>query len=858
MGRPVTLVERELQLQALEGVFDVSSQESVVLVSGEAGHGKTSLIQTCVDRIDHRYRIMSAACEPLSIPAAFAPLFELIDELPSDLQDDVRTATGRMPVYAGMLDLLKNDRVVLVLEDLHWADEATMGLARYLGRRVGATDSRLILSFRAEELDVNPRLRLVVADLGHAAVRIEVPALTLGGVRELAFDTGIDPEKLYQTTLGNPFFVEEVLGQPELEVPPSIQTAVMASAQMLPDQAGEILDLIALSPEGLSSETLEELGDPGGVHTDLAFQRRLVTSYRNHITCRHELIRQSLLQSLPPARARRLHGRLLSVLERLAVDSTDVARLAFHSIGAEDRTRAVSYSIRAAEDASRAGAHREAAFHLDNVLEYEELLSEPEKSKWFLQAAKEHLFINHFDRAVALSRRRLEFADSAVEEARGRAWVAFFESRLNNYSAALSESQRSIELLRQGPPTEELALALQVAASMTGVLGESIEAIQLGKEALDTARLVGSVDIEVNTLTTLGTTRWFEGDGDGMALVEEAARLGVEADVGEFAARALNNLGVISWYDWDLAEAKTRYDQLMEYCSGNELEAWYMAGVISSASVGVDAGTWEEVDSALETVWGQRTCYSSEIEILTTAATLRIRRNDPGADDMARSVFARVDRFDGPDEAVAACVMAMQGVWTGVLPADEVADRYQNLLGEDNMECFLRSHLAYWAHRLGWEPPGGEISGAPALELSGLVDEAVNAWEEMGYPVHAAVTAATVPDADLGSIFATLTAMGAEGVLKGLRRELQRRGIERIPRGERATTRQHPGGLTNREAEVLALLTVGRSNAGIANDLYISEKTASHHVSSVLTKLGVSSRGEAAALAVANGWAGPK
>jgi DNA-binding CsgD family transcriptional regulator len=852
---PVSLVERERQLGALDEAFAEPSSGAAVLIAGEAGFGKTSLLEVFLRGLDHRYRIMSAACEPVGIPTGFAPLFELLDDFPDELASDIRTGVGRATVYAEMLDFVKNDRVILIIEDVHWADEATLGLVRYLGRRIGVTGSRLIVTYRSEELDFNPPLRLVVADLGPNAIRIDLPPLTVVGVTQLVDGLGLDPEAIHAATLGNPFFVDEVVRHPAMDLPPNIENAVLANAGKLPAVTLEFLRTVALSPDGVALAHVEDLGDDTGAHTDLGFQRRLLVANRGRIACRHELIRQSLVSSIPPATTQRLHKRLLSSLEEKAGGSAVTARLAYHAIGAKDPGKSRDYSLQAARDAAASGAHREAAFHYANALEYAESMDGETLGETLLRAAQEHSVINAFDTAVKLARRRLDLAASPEEAGRARAWVAFFESRKNDMTATRAEAEAAIDVLRVHSPTEELALALAVLSWVEVAQANWDRAVVAGDEALDVARRTGSVGTEIFAATNAGTARWLLGDRAGFEQVEQAAHLGIASDGGEFTAKAINNLGAIALEAGNLHEARRWFTQLMEYTSTHELDAWYIAAVSTMCLINVASGRFEDADRDLEIVSGQKTCFQTEIETLVVAARLRMRRGDPGAAELSEEAFRRVHGFADHQSQVLGCVLAMEGAWLGVIPLDEAMSHYEELRRSSTIahDRSGQVQLTFWAHRLGVELPEWEPLGRIALELSGRPDEASAKWEKGGFAVESAIVRSMTPEVDLDAIFAELTRIGAQGVVRGLRNELQRRGVQRIPRGHRPDTRANLAGLTRRELEVLQLVSTGLSNAAIADELFISVKTAGHHVSSVLSKLGVSSRGQAAAHAVAKG-----
>lgn len=852
------LVEREEQLEALQSVIAGSDDAGkVVLLSGEAGFGKTSILKVALDALDHRHTVLFSACEPVGIPVAFAPLFDLLDAFPADLRQDLRNGSSRSVVHAGMLDLLKNDHVVLVIDDLHWGDEATMGLIRYLGRRISATNSTLIATYRSEEVDLAHPFRMVVADLGRDAARIELPPLSVSGVAQLSLGIDVDPEELHAATLGNPFFVEEVLRNRGTDLPPTVQNAVLSSAAQLPEPGLEILHLAALGTDGVDLALLLAEYPGAGACIDQAVQRKLLVVERGRARCRHDLIRESLNHALPPVMKQRLHQRLLGFLENGSTDSPDIAKLAYHSLGAGDVDKGFEYSVQAARAARKAGAHRQAAFHFSNAVESGASGVPDEKlTDVLLEAAQEHCLINAFDTAVELSARRVGRMTSEFELAKARAWNAYFHSRQNDLSAVRREANLAVEVLRSRPSSLELALALAAIAWVDLVEGKWKEAIRLGDEAVAIAREADAPNVEVHAATTAGTARSYLDDRRGLVEVAAAVELGTTTEAEEFASRAMNNLGLINLEAGFLNEARLHFDRLIEYTTAHQLDAWYIAALATRAWINVMAGRWFEADLDLERVLGQRTCIQTELEVLVTAASLRARRGDPGSTEAIEAALGRIEGSADIVNLVLGCALALEGSWIGVIPLDVAREWYEGVCTTPALADYRsgRSILAFWARRLDLEPPAGSISGPAGREWAGAVDEAAEAWEHKSFPVHAAVTRAMVPGADLNAVFSDLSSLGAEGVLRGLRRELKRRGVRPIPRGTRPATRVNPAGLTDRQLEVLELMASGFSNSAISEELFISEKTAGHHVSAVLSKLNASSRLQAVATAHANGW----
>ena len=228
----VELVERAGLLVELRALLAQARGGSgrVVLLGGEAGVGKTSLIREFVAG-EPGLRVLWGSCEPLVTPEPLGPFHDMPEIAPAILQSE-----SRIELLGAILDQLRTPPgTVLIVEDAHWADEASLDVLRYLGRRVYATPGMLVLTFRDDEASPGSPLRSVIGDLATApgCRRLHVPPLSAAAVAELADGIAVDAGRLHATTGGNPFFVTEVLAAPGWTVPPTIGDAVLARVARL-------------------------------------------------------------------------------------------------------------------------------------------------------------------------------------------------------------------------------------------------------------------------------------------------------------------------------------------------------------------------------------------------------------------------------------------------------------------------------------------------------------------------------------------------------------------------------------------------------------------------------------------------
>jgi predicted ATPase len=331
------LLERSEQLSALEVRLDEVVEDGLghlVLVRGEAGIGKTALLRQFCAGLPRRVRPLWCGCDPLFTPRPLGPLLDVADEIGGALGAQLGEAAKPHEVAAALLgELGLTAPAVLVVEDIHWADEATLDVLRIVSRRVRTLPLLVIASYREEQLERTHPLRLVLGELAglEAITRMDLDALSGEAVQLLAESSSLDHDELHARTAGNPFFVTEALAAASERIPDTVRDAVLARAARLRPAARSLLDAVSVVPQRAETWLIEALLDvPAGAMQE-CLTSGMLRADAVGVAFRHELARLAIEDSIAPDERVAFHRRALSALADPAGGAPDLARLAHHA-----------------------------------------------------------------------------------------------------------------------------------------------------------------------------------------------------------------------------------------------------------------------------------------------------------------------------------------------------------------------------------------------------------------------------------------------------------------------------------------------------------------------------------------------
>ena len=408
------LVERTSFLQMLAEYAGEAKQGDgrLVLVSGESGIGKTALVETFQQQVKGA-RWLWGACDGLLTPRPLGPLFDIGAQVGGEFGGLCRRGAQRDQLFAAFLAEIRSPGTltVAVIEDVHWADEATIDLLSFLGRRLGRMTVLLLATYRDDELGDDHPLRVVLGDLAtqRATRRMRLPPLSAEAVRALAAVRDVDGGELYRVTGGNPFYVSEILAGGWPSVPPTVRDAV--GARLARSSAGtrRAVEAAAVIGTRVDRALLSSVLAGSFAAVDECVTTGILVPDGMGLRFRHELIRMAVHTSIAPHRQAELHARLLAGLEERG--DADPALLAHHADGAGDREAVLRHAPQAARRSSGLGAHREAAAQYERALRFADNDDRPALATLHEGTAGEYALLDRWEEAerelgIALELRR--------------------------------------------------------------------------------------------------------------------------------------------------------------------------------------------------------------------------------------------------------------------------------------------------------------------------------------------------------------------------------------------------------------------------------------------------------------------
>ncbi len=848
------LLEREGLLESLgEGLREAArGKGSMVLIAGEAGAGKTSLVRALVDSLDDSTLVVEGACDPLTTPRPLSPLHDFAAD-PDSGFSGLEFDRDPIEIFNEVLDRLKHTvrPVMMVVEDVHWADEATLDFLRFIGRRLTVSRAMLVCTYRDDEVGPDHPLRpvlgqLIPLDWTH---RLNVSPLSLAAVTQLASGRAFDPRDLMRLTDGNAFFVTEILASGE-SLPATVQEAVLARVAQLDERPRRVVEGVSVAPRSLDMGHAASIVGGRLDDIDAALAAGVLVGDGHSLRFRHELARSAVEEWLPPARRLGLHMRMLGLLEE--DQDPDLARLAHHAVHAGRSDLIIEYAPRAGEEAARRGARREAVSFYRAALDHADdlgadrtadlrvklgaelrLLDEPDAAETELRLA-----IDHYRKSGDV-----EHLADALGQLQGALW------NLRRFEEGWDATDEAITLLRPLGASEALGMTLYRIAHNHMLARHGQLAFTHIEDARQVADEIDSEELDWLVLMMTGCIHIVVGDADeGMGLLGESVARADALDNPRLLAIGLSMLGSGGGEARRYEAAIPALERGIE--QGLATDADYSVAYNRSwlARIAFEQGRWDHTVELAHLV--DRTTLQREgiayITAMSALGRVRVRRGDPGGLALLDEMVALARSHELQHGWNAICGRA-EHFWLKGEPEqalDELAPAYERALDTDSE--WAHGEIGFWMWRVGAikGPPDGAAEPF-ALQMSGDWRAAAETWQGIGCPYEVAMALADGREQAKLEALEILDWLGARPLADRLRSQLRESGVGSIPRGPTKRTLSNPAGLTTRQLEVLRLIADGHSNTKIADELYISKKTVEHHVSAIYTKLDVNSRHEA-------------
>lgn len=859
----VRLLERDAELELLRAaVADAArGRGCAVLVGASAGMGKTSLVQAAAGEVRHPVRVLRAAADDMVTPAPLGPVRDLAVAF---------RGTRAAAVLGGSADVVEVGHALLaelsppqapalvVVEDAHWADTSTVDVLTYLIRRCAGLRAAIVVTYRDDDLDEDGPWRRALGVLSGPQIRrLSLHGLSERAISSVLVDSPLVARDVLRATGGNPLLVSEVASAGVNKPTATIQDVALGRLARLPASARRLVEAVSVVPGRVERGLARRLDDENLLQ--LLERRHVLHGDPQAVWFPHELLRRAVEEAVPEDERQRHHARVLAALLAGAAGSAGAARLVHHAACAQDRPAVAQYAPSAAREALTAGANRESIAHLALALERPDLLPLQEQLDLRAEYA---MALWHADRTVEAQEQAQRVLKECTSPAHDRyaaraliAWACGHPGG-EEISEAVAAAQRAVRLLERHGDSEDLGWTLCWTAAITMLSPEHERTTDAIARAIEIGERFGNKGIVGHATIVRGQT----GFGTPQGAQDLRAGLELVTATGHRTHQmwALHELGASLMQQGDLRGAAEAFRQGHDLAQDLTQVSWAIESADGRACALIGLGQWREAEQVLRALLR---AHPDDAEAMllphATLGVLLARRGDPEGREHIEETWQIASRGRTHIRKATALRARFEVAWLGGR-VDELAGEVPGALHAAELEHqdMERALLSVTAARAG--VPVAVFDSCPepwASSLRGDHRAAADGFGRRGdrYEQALELAASGDPDDALEAL-RLLDGLGAAGTALLVRRRLRVSGV-RAPSGPRSSTRAHPAGLTGRQADVLALLTEGLSDAEIADRLVLSVRTVHHHVSAILQALGVSSRREAARAAAAQGLA---
>ena len=729
------LLERDGELASLHALLSdtITDHGRIAVIKGEAGIGKTSLVERFLAQTQERrrdsVRSLWAACEALFTPRPLGPLYDIAQQTVSPLRALLDGEAKSATIFAALFDVLVQSPYILVIEDIHWADEATLDFIKFLARRIHRTTTLFILTYRDDEISHDHPLRRVLGDLPARHVTgLHLRPLSEEAVAMLELRAHRPIGRLHPITGGNAFFVVEALASDEPDAagtPATVSDAVLARIAHRSPAARRLLEIVALVPNRIERWVIKALGGEDEVALDECLAAQMLRLDGQTIAFRHELARRAVEGSLSSARRQTLHAKILHAFLEHGVEQTPLARLAHHAAAAEDATLVLRFAPAAARQAAGQGAHREAIAHYQTALRCANQMSSEQQAEALDGLSNEYYLTGQIEEAVAPCEAALALW-RVMEKQREVGRTLRRLSRLSWGRGRNAQAERygleAVETLETLPPDRELAMAFANMAHLGTRTTDTAATILWGERAIALAERLGDHETLTYALNSIGAAEIDSGDERGQTKLERSLAIALEHGFEEHVARAYGNLAICKVGFRRYAEAETYLRDGIAYCAERDLDFWGHFLRWVQARARLERGDWigaeEDATTVLSVPW---MAVTNRLPALLILGRISARRGDLAAEALfaeARDLALAIGEPQRMEQVAAARAewRWLQGDLAGCIAEASEAMRPPYHV----IRPGYQSEVVIWLWRSGAlsEAPSG-ISEPYVLEISG-------------------------------------------------------------------------------------------------------------------------------------------